>query len=303
MKTAEKVGVRALTATTGGVVGSTKDSGFSVMDYIVAFSFTDQHELWGLTTEVGIVPIQSDVYKGQLVQRATVSNRSQVTDQYTSTLLTAREPTYTGFTLNLAGRSVTAMAAYEATMTQGDFVGTIQRSFTEGISKHRDDTTLNAITGGSGTVSLGLGATEKLSAVTYKSWQGLKAKVKGGGARVLALSQEALDVWQGISNTAGTPIFANLGQITQEGARISGNRTVVSDSLPDSTAVEGATATDAAIFGDISRAADYVYNTATMASGVEYNYQFHSLDFYSHFSDGAVLKEPGLVGIVKTHTA
>lgn len=299
MDTLNSMNVRALTTGTGS-----KGSGASIMDYIVAFSFTDQAEMWGLTNEVGITTVNSNTYKGQLVKRATVSARTQATDQFTATLLTAREPTYESFTLNLVDQSVTALAAYENVMVTGDFVGTIQRSITEAISKHRDDVIVASATGASGAVSLGLGAAVNLSGATYKGWQDLKAKIKGGDARVLALSQEALDIWQGIVNTNGTPIFANLGQINQAGARISGNRVVSSDSMPGQTAVEHASnASDAAIFGDLSRAIDYVYNTATVASGVEYNYQSHTLDFYSHFSDGAVAKEPALIGIVKTRTA
>ena len=132
-------------------------------------------------------------------------------------------------------------------------------------------------------------------------WQDLKSKVNGGSARVLAMSSGTYDVMLGLSGTDNRPIFRTD---YRTGESIGENRVVLSDALPTGAeATDHATGRDIIYLGDLNRAIAYVFNTATGAAGVEYEWKNHSINVYNHFSDAVAVEQPALIGIVKTNVA
>ena len=274
----------------------------SIVDHIVAFAFVSDFKDYQLGSTVRRVPTTSNVYSGQMIGEPTVRNRTQSssTDPFTGN----DQGSLSSFTATLGERTLGIRMDMTGLTTQGNAVAELTRSIEAGIAKHIDGAIVTAVTGASGTVSLGIGASNSIDDLTFNSFQSLKSKVEGGDNRVIAMSRSTLDYMYSLVDTTRRPIFSMEGNVAQgESPRVAGNRVVLSSSMPTSTQALTATAYDFAYVGDLNRAVSYVYNTVTSRSGAEYNYQTHTIDIYSHFGDVVAVERPGLIGVYKTRTA
>ena len=288
--------VKAVNTLTSGIGANNVSIEDSIIEAIVAFSFTDEHKRFGLASSVRRVPTTSNTYHGQIMKAGTVSDRTQGVDVSTND-----QGDLISFSANLAHKKQAVSIDYSAMAAVGNPTSVIQQSLAEGLNSYIDTSVQTAINAASNTVSLGLGAAKALNTLTYKQWQDLKSKVLGGSARILAMSSGTYDVFQGLSDSQNRPIFVT-GYTT--GQNIGENRVVLSDVMPTGAeAQDVATARDIIYLGDLNRAVAYVFNTVTGAAGVEYNWMNHSVNVYNHFSDADAVEQPGLIGIVKTKTA
>ena len=281
--------------------GSNISLASSVVAAVMDFAFSDQKKIYSLGGYVATTPINSNSFSGDLLSEAVVSDRTQGTDSAGNS-----QGTKTHFTTTLTERTVGIDLDYSALSVSGNPVAVLRQSVARAVMNHKEKQIVNAITSASGTVTAPLGTGKGLQDLTTQLWQEFVGNTPGlDSEKVVAMSGAAAGVMRGIT-VSGVPQFVDY-PYNQNRDLLGGIRFIQSDVMPNASATDGVkdvdTAVNAAFIGDIQRACRYVVNQTTQRAGADYDSRKHSIFVYNHWADSAILMEPALVSIIKTHTA
>lgn len=297
-----KEGVNRIFNTLGTAGSNNASLSQGVVATLAGLAFTDQNEVYQMSTSVERLIISGNSYTPTLTTRASFAARTQGT-----AVAANSQGSVLGSKENLTESSGVVGLDLSALAMNGSPIPAIQVSLAQGMRRYEDGLIKAQLEGT--TTTRGLGSGKAISDLTFAIMADIKSKVNGGNRRSIIIHPGVYETILGLNNS-GIPIFPQ--SYAEMGARggiqysgIPGTNAILSNSLEGTSGAASTTAAKNAFFyGDLATACGLAVNGLTMRAGVAYNHLKHQDEIYVHYAVGCFDKDiNNLIVKVATHTA